>query len=271
MSGGKYSRQIPSTGPRPRYLPPSPPSGDLTPPPRSFMLPQADQPNGKSTGKPLADHDKAATSTPIRSIVYLANGRGHAGSGTIVAGGRFVLTNEHVVTDESTICRMEVWYTNSEEEVIPQGPPDAYGEVVSLEKELDLAVIKLIDPSDESPLTTDSDKHPAIPLHVSKLELGCTIYVLGFPGVGGSTITMTKGIYSGRGLNWGDEFYKTDTAINGGNSGGAAFDERWRFIGIPTATSVPQDRADGKRDIGFGLVRPAKFAVPLIEEAKKHG
>jgi len=34
---------------------------------------------------------------------------------------------------------------------------------------------------------------------------------------------------------------------------------------------VPQDRADGKRDIGFGLVRPAKFAVPLIEEAKKHG
>ncbi len=268
MSGGKYSRQIPSTGPRPRYLPPSLPSGGLTPPSRSFMLPQTGQPKGKSTGKPLTGTDKAATSLPIRSIVFLG-GEKKAGSGTIVAGGQFVLTNAHVVSDESIVNRVGVWYTHNEDEDVVTSPPDAYGEVVAIDFPLDLAVIKLLDPSNGSPITVDSNQHPALPMHTPKPALGSVFYTLGFPGVGGTTITLTKGVYSGSYLERGDEFYKTDAAINGGNSGGAAFDERWRFIGIPTATSPTED--GGKRDIGFGLIRPAKFAVPLIEEAKKRG
>jgi S1-C subfamily serine protease len=57
------------------------------------------------------------------------------------------------------------------------------------------------------------------------------IRVLGFPPLGGGTITVTRGVVSGF-----DEVgnLKTDAEINPGNSGGAAFDDLDSFLGIPS-------------------------------------
>jgi hypothetical protein len=57
------------------------------------------------------------------------------------------------------------------------------------------------------------------------------IRVLGYPPLGGGTITVTRGIVSGF-----DEAgnLKTDAEINPGNSGGGTFDDLDTFIGIPS-------------------------------------
>jgi hypothetical protein len=82
-----------------------------------------------------------------------------------------------------------------------------------------------------------------------------------YPGVGGVTITTTRGIVSGfesdekiEGLSRG--WIKTDTAINPGNSGGVAVDEGFRLVGVPTRGN---DRLD--------QLRPVNLARPLIEDA----
>jgi S1-C subfamily serine protease len=267
MSGGKYSNDKPGRGAfGSGHLPPPYKGGRSvfapppvwTPPPGTLGKP------GKTSGKPGKTSGKPGTDPPIRSIVFLYNGKGGAGSGTIVAGGRFVLTNAHVVTDGSTICQMGVWYTNSEEQIMPEGPPDAHGEVVSLDKKLDLAVIKLIDPATGGATIADSELHPSLPLHTHKPKLRDALITLGFPKAGGASITLSEGVYSGKLLDRQNEYYKTDATINPGSSGGGAFDERWRLIGVTTAGTT-------EGVTSYGLIRPAKFAVPLIEEAKKRG
>lgn len=63
------------------------------------------------------------------------------------------------------------------------------------------------------------------------MTLSEEVYVLGYPGVGGSTITLTEGKIAGfLGTNW----IKTDAAVAHGNSGGGAFDRLGNFFGIPT-------------------------------------
>jgi S1-C subfamily serine protease len=275
MSGGKYSNDKPGSGAfNTGHLPPPYKGGNSTfapppvwtPPPGALGKPgKAPRKPGKASVGSSSGYPKPSTSLPVQSIVCLRHSKG-GGSGTIVAGGQFVLTNAHVVKDGSSTHRMNVWYTSDEDEAAASRPPDVYGEVVSMDIETDLAVLKLLNPSDGSNSTADQDLYPALHLHAPKPELGSILFTLGFPGVGGSTITVTQGIYSGRSLHWGVEYYKTDAIINPGNSGGGAFDEQWRFIGIPTAGTP-----DTEETTNYGLIRPVKFAVPLIEEAKKRG
>ena len=105
-----------------------------------------------------------------------------------------------------------------------------------------------------------------------KLEFGEPIFVLGWPGTGGCTITMTQGIYSGMELGYEFDFYKTDATVNHGNSGGAAFDAAGHFIGVPTAgTHAELECGDlgecSTGDLPYGLIRPIKYAAPMITRA----
>jgi len=90
-------------------------------------------------------------------------------------------------------------------------------------------------------VVNENDEHSAKDL----VPLGTQISVVGFPGVGGGSVTLTKGIVSGykNGETTNDDgsfqkipyYLKTDTEINHGNSGGAAFDAENRYIGIPSS------------------------------------
>ena len=59
------------------------------------------------------------------------------------------------------------------------------------------------------------------------LHLGDDILILGYPGIGGETITLTRGEVSGFHLckrGYGNRaFIKTSATIAGGNSGGSGF------------------------------------------------
>jgi len=59
---------------------------------------------------------------------------------------------------------------------------------------------------------------------------------IGYPGIGGSTITYTSGDFSGFGgsSDGTQNYIKTTAPLEHGNSGGAAYDNMKQFVGIPT-------------------------------------
>jgi len=182
-----------------------------------------------------------------------------SGSGTIVGDGSFVLTNAHVAIQDDgvTPCELYIFLSASENDV----PSDGHRAVVaSFDVDLDLAVLRII----------DSDSQPYSPIGISEIELatdgpelGEELTIIGFPGLGGQRVTLTRGNYAG--LN--DEsppFYKTDALINGGNSGGGAFNSAGQLVGVPS--KVFFDESDLSQT-PLGLIRPIKDALELLERA----
>ena len=117
------------------------------------------------------------------------------------------------------------------------------------------------------------DDRGAIPINTTELDFQKGIQVLGYPGIGGATMTYTSGDYAGVVTNDGNEFYKTTASINPGNSGGAAFNGTFELIGIPTARLRSEVVCEGSNCYSatdsMGFIRPIRYAVPLIEQAKE--
>jgi S1-C subfamily serine protease len=78
---------------------------------------------------------------------------------------------------------------------------------------------------------------------------------VGYPEAGGSgsraTVTYTRGVVSGFERRGETLHVKTDCMVNSGNSGGAALDERFELIGLPTEFVMDQQ---GHGQIGW--IRP---------------
>ena len=125
------------------------------------------------------------------------------------------------------------------------------------------------------------------------LNLGDPVTILGYPSIGGSTITLTRGEVAGFTSEEGygnRAFIKTSATISGGNSGGLAANSKGEIIGIPTQLGYGGDDqyvdcrvlADTNRDGvvdksdncvptgGFiNALRPLRLAKPLIEAAQR--
>lgn len=65
-------------------------------------------------------------------------------------------------------------------------------------------------------------------------NIGDHLTILGYPGVGGETLTVTDGIVSGFDFNSGIRYIKTSAKIERGNSGGIAIKDSGCVLGIPT-------------------------------------
>ena len=182
------------------------------------------------------------------------------GSGTLVLDGSYILTNEHVASDGH--CTLKVGLTDGLSSE-PSGDLEAI--VVARDATIDLAVLRLID-SAGNPIIPAG--HKPVTIEYNQPSLGSKLTTLGYPALGnydaGMTITFTSGDFSGID-NTDGEFYKTTAQMRGGVSGGAAFNERGLFIGIPTAGLIDQDTGDA---VGINLIRPAKYAKPLLEQAQ---
>ena len=125
------------------------------------------------------------------------------------------------------------------------------------------------------------------------VEIGDSLQILGYPGIGGETITFTEGAVSGftsdRSVE-GRAWIKTDATIAGGNSGGMAANALGELIGVPTIAAsgaeggdivdcrpVADTNRDGSIDqfdtcvpIGGFIngLRPVNLALPLIAAAQ---
>lgn len=210
------------------------------------------------------------------------------GSGSIIAPQGLILTNSHVVDDR--YGEYEVLGVSLTQRT-DQPPTLTYlAEIAAVDYGLDLAVIRVITDLDGNPVTPNL---PFIQLTDSdQVEIGDDLRILGYPGIGGETITFTEGAVSGftseRGVE-GRAWIKTDATIAGGNSGGMGVDVNGQLVGVPTRASagggdadivdcrpVADTNRDGTIDeqdscvpIGGFLngLRPANLAQPLIQAA----
>jgi serine protease Do len=212
-----------------------------------------------------------------------------SGSGSVIDARGLILTNGHVVDDRlGEYDLLGVAVTGRTDE-----PPELQylAEIASADYELDLAVIRIVTDMNGNPVDLNLT---AVPLGDSDLvEIGDDLRVLGYPGIGGETITFTEGAVSGftseRAIE-GRAWIKTDATIVGGNSGGMAVNMAGQLIGVPTRASAGQTEGDivdcrpvvdTNRDgviddndtcvpIGGFIngLRPVNLAAPLIEAAE---
>jgi S1-C subfamily serine protease len=148
-----------------------------------------------------------------------------SGSGVVIDADR-ILTNAHVVLYASDI---EVQATEAGDKVPAT--------VVAVEPGIDLAVLKLDDPS-------FFEKHPPIARASVLPHIKDPVLVYGFP-IGGNTLSITKGIVSR--IEYVPYNYPTsglrvqiDAAINPGNSGGPAVADG-KMIGLAFSRLVGGD------------------------------
>ncbi|MYM95545.1 Do family serine endopeptidase [Duganella vulcania] len=169
------------------------------------------------------------------------------GSGVIVSGEGYILTNNHVVEAADEI------------EVILADGRKAAAKVVGTDPETDLAVIKI-----------ELDKLPVIVLgQAEQARVGDVVLAIGNPFGVGQTVTM--GIISALGrnnlhINHFENFIQTDAAINFGNSGGALVDASGNLLGINSAI---YSQSGGSVGIGFAI--PVSTAKSVMEAIIKSG
>lgn len=238
---------------------------------------------------------------PFESVVQIIamvnlNGEiqpGWTGSGSIISPDGLILTNAHVVLSDPyyEVMNLIVAITTSQD----QPPVPMYSaEVLQADAALDLAVIRITGDAQGNPIDSSSLNLPTIPIGDSDtLQLGDSIVILGYPGIGGETITLTRGEVSGFTADraFGNRgFIKTSATIAGGNSGGMATNSNNELIGIPTQVgyggegeivdcrALADTNGDGITDNrdsciptgGFiNALRPIKLAMPLVEAARR--
>lgn len=218
---------------------------------------------------------------------------GWTGSGTIISADGLILTNAHVVLPDRyfPVDALVVAMTLSQDQV-PE--PRYYAEVLQADAALDIAVIRVTTDYDGNAVDAASLNLPHVPLGDSdQLNLGDALTILGYPGIGGDTVTLTRGEVSGftsQPDHGQRAFIKTSATIAGGNSGGLAVDASGQLIGVPTQLGYGGDDqyvdcrvlADTNRD-GFvddadscvptggfiNALRPVALALPLIEAAQR--
>jgi S1-C subfamily serine protease len=228
-------------------------------------------PAPKPTEKPAGGRDPnfvRALNSAVRIIVPTGPSSASTGSGSILTPRGHILTNYHVVSDDAGKL------INNGQNVIVAVPPNEgdaaapkyRARVTEFDARLDLAIVQLTALANGEPLPGNLGLNP-IPVGSSQsVQIGDTIIIIGFPGLGGSSLTVTRGIHSGI-ARFSDDpgsFIKTDTEINRGNSGGTAINAAGELIGVPTAGRFDRE-APGK----IGLVRPIDEARPLIEKATR--
>ena len=247
------------------------------------------------------DGEVTADVIPYRSVVQIIaivdidgeRVEGWTGSGTVISEDGMILTNAHVVLSDRyyQVVDLVVSITVAEDQP-PQ--PMFYADVLQADANLDLAVIKVSSTLDGTDPNFSSLGIKAVPLGDSNaLQLGDEIVIIGYPGIGGETITLTRGEVSGFTSEepYGNRaFIKTSATIAGGNSGGLAATAQGEIIGVPTQVGSGdiedlvvdcRPLADTNRDGyiddsdncvptgGFiNAVRPIDLALPMIEAAK---
>ncbi len=168
------------------------------------------------------------------------------GSGVILSGDGYVVSNYHVVGMASEI------------QVVTTDRREFTAEVVLGDEESDIAILRL----------HEASGLPYLKLRNSdRVEVGELALAIGNPfGVGQ---TVSSGIVSGlarSGTATGNArgyFIQTDAPINPGNSGGALIDVNGDLIGINTSIL---SRSGGSNGIGFAI--PANLVGAFLRQAQ---
>ena len=168
------------------------------------------------------------------------------GSGFIVSGDGYILTNAHVVkgADEVVVKLIDKRKFTAK--------------VVGTDSRTDVAVIKIT--AAGLPVVKMGDP--------TKLRVGEAVAAIGSPF--GFENSVTAGIVSAKGRSLPSENYvpyiQTDVAINPGNSGGPLFNMRGEVVGI---NSQIYSRSGGYQGVSFAI--PIDVAMEVVDQLKTSG
>jgi serine protease Do len=176
-----------------------------------------------------------------------ANQRRSLGSGVLINGEGFILTNEHVISKAAKI------------HVILSDKQEFDASVIGADIKSDLAIIKV---NSRNPL-------PYVEMGRSDdLMIGEQVLTIGNPFGLQHTVTtgiisaLNRNIRAGKNMVYSD-FIQVDASINPGNSGGPLLNINGSLIGINTAI---YQKAEG---IGFAI--PIDHARRIVDELIRYG
>src|SRR5262245_957130 len=173
------------------------------------------------------------------------------GSGVIVTNEGHIMTNSHVVTDGegNPVDQIEVQLSDGQMRK---------ARLVGADAQVDLAVLKIDDPSVKPLKLADSDM----------VQPGDFVLAIGNPF--GFEETVTDGIISSKGRPNRTDFFggfiQPNAAINPGNSGGPLINLRGEVIGINIAIA---STTGGSQGIGFAI--PSNTVRTALESLLKLG
>ena len=170
------------------------------------------------------------------------------GSGVLVSGDGYILTNAHVIDGADEIVVELTGQRNLPAKLVGSDPPS------------DLALLKIEAGGLSALALADSDK----------VQVGDVVLAIGNPLGIGQTVTM--GIISAKGRRTGlsngsfEDFLQTDAPINRGNSGGALVDGNGNLVGINSQILSPSGGS-----IGIGFAIPSNMARDVLDHLVKQG
>jgi len=175
--------------------------------------------------------------------------RRNTGSGFVVSADGYIVTNNHVVEDATSVT---VRFTDRRE---------FEAEVVGLDRRSDLALLKV-----------DAEDLPQLALaETDTIDVGEWVLAIGSPF--GLDFSVTAGIVSAKGRSLPTEsgenyvpFLQTDVAINPGNSGGPLFNLDGEVVGVNSQIFT---RSGGS--IGLSFAIPSFVVANVIEQLKVNG
>ena len=168
------------------------------------------------------------------------------GSGFIISGDGYIMTNAHVVDGADKIT---VRLTDKREFA---------ARVIGADKRTDVALLKI-----------EADNLPKVVLgDPARLKVGEWVIAIGSPF--GFDSSVTAGIVSAKGRSLPQDnfvpFIQTDVAINPGNSGGPLFNMRGEVVGI---NSQIYTRSGGSMGLSFAI--PIDVATQVADQLRTSG
>jgi S1-C subfamily serine protease len=238
--------------PAPESTATSTPQPDPTPTTAPTLTPTP-QPTSTQTATPTPTTQPTTTPSVTELIqdaqdyVVRIDRRDGCGSGVLLGSVGLVLTNHHVIQGADLLVA-----TTSD-------GSQAALKVLTYDEERDLALLQ----------TTSTLPEPgAIPINAdSDPGLGESIFVLGYPFPSSQSptscsesVTVTRGIVSGRINILGQDLIQTDAALNSGVSGGLAITGTGAIAGMAVARLTP----DLAESVGF-LIPTSAIVESLTE------
>jgi Do/DeqQ family serine protease len=175
-----------------------------------------------------------------------------SGSGVIISDDGFIVTNNHVIEDASSI------------EVVMNNNQRYYAKLIGRDQSTDLALLKI-----------KANHLPFVPYGNSdSITPGEWVLAIGNPFDLNSTVTA--GIVSAKARNIGilrdrnnlqvESFIQTDAAVNPGNSGGALVNLRGELIGINSAIATSTGNYNG-----YSFAIPVSLVKKIMDDLLEFG
>ena len=177
-----------------------------------------------------------------------------AGTGVIVTGDGYVLTNKHVINGANKVTV-----------ILDDGTTYEDVEVVATDPLNDIAYLKIKDVSDLNAATLGDSKTISVGQQVIAIGNALGQYqntvTAGIISGTGRSVTASDG--TGRSTETLSDMIQTDAAINSGNSGGPLVNAAGEVIGINTATSTSAE------NMGFAI--PISSAKGMLKQLVETG